>query len=295
MSMLRIKASIFQFVANAFVNTKGGGEVIYQNIDGENGPIRVLKYLPTNSKQSKYPVHVHLHGGGFVVGIADMDNAWCRRIAEETGSVVLSIDYAKAPQHPFPAALHNIRDVVLSISKDADLDESRLTIGGLSAGGNLALAWTVYCLQNNLTVPVLLLPVYPPTDISLNYNDKLNAVSEEARAKSLPAWIVDLFDASYTDNRADMLVSPGRAPDTLLAKFPKTIVLTAELDCLHIEADLLANRLSENGVEVIHHIYPGAVHGYANKNANPGTADAIAKEETLRLVIQEIKKVNNQS
>lgn len=292
MSMLRIKASIFQFVANAFVDTKGGGDIIYENVDGAKGPIRVLKYLPTSSKQGKYPVHVHLHGGGFVVGIADMDNAWCRRIADETGSVVLSIDYAKAPQHPFPAALHNIRDVILSISNDGNLDESRLTIGGLSAGGNLSLAWTIYCLQNNLALPVLLLPVYPPTDISLDYNEKLKAVSVEAKAKSIPAWIVDLFDTSYTNDRTDTLVSPGRASDALICKFPKTIMLTAELDCLHIEADTMANRLSENGVEVIHHVYPGAAHGYANSNAKPGTPDSSAKEETLRLVVQEIKKVN---
>jgi acetyl esterase/lipase len=231
-SMLRIKATVFQFLASTFVDTKGGGDVIYQNVDGENGPIRVLKYMPSNSKQDRYPVHIHLHGGGFVIGKADMDNALCRRLADETESAVISIDYAKAPQHPFPAALHDIRDVILSLANDPELDVSSLTIGGLSAGGNLSIAWVVYCLQNNLTPPVLLLPIYPPTDLSIPYNEKLNRVSEKARAKSLSHWMVDLFDKSYTDDRENILVSPGRAPATLLAKFPKTLSTLKQMSLL---------------------------------------------------------------
>ncbi|KAJ2958716.1 hypothetical protein NQZ79_g5740 [Umbelopsis isabellina] len=223
-----------------------------------------------------------------------MDNAWCRRTADETGSVVISIDYAKAPQHPFPAALHDIRDVILSLSKDPTLDVSRLTIGGLSAGGNLSLAWAVYCLQNNLTLPVLLVPIYPATDLTIPYSDKMNRVPEKTKAKSLSFWMVDMFLQSYTSDYENMLASPARAPADILAKFPKTIILTAELDSLHVEADDFAKQLSENGVEVIHHLYPDAVHGYANfhYDTKADTPDARAKEESFTLMVQEIKKVN---
>lgn len=301
LQMLRIKTTVFQYLAKTFVDKSGGGDIIYEKVDGENGPIRVLKYMPSNSKQEKYPVHVHIHGGGWVIGVADMDNAWCRRTADETGSVVISIDYAKAPQYPFPAALHDVRDVILSLSEDPTLDVSRLTIGGLSAGGNLSIAWTVYCLQNNLVLPVLLIPIYPATDLTIPYSEKMKRVPEETRAKSLSFWMADMFSKSYTtseEEKANPLASPVRAPANLLAKFPKTIILTAELDCLHVEADDFAKQLSDNGVDVIHHLYPGAIHGYANyryDTSKADTPDAKAKEESFTLMVQEIKKATGSS
>ncbi|KAJ2958866.1 hypothetical protein NQZ79_g5620 [Umbelopsis isabellina] len=123
------------------------------------------------------------------MGVAEMDNHWCRKVADEAESAVISINYAKAPEHPFPAALHQIRDVVLSLSSDPDLDVSRLTIGGFSSGGNLAISYVLYCLQNQLALPVLCLPIYPATDLSVPYSKKLDAVSEKAKKKVAPSMV----------------------------------------------------------------------------------------------------------
>ncbi|KAG2171350.1 hypothetical protein INT43_002972 [Umbelopsis isabellina] len=287
--MLSIKVKLLRLFVRPFLNTKGGGDIKYLEVAGENGPIRVLKYLPT--KPGKHHVHVNLHGGGWTMGLADMDNHWCRKVADETDSAVISIDYAKAPEHPFPAALHQIRDVVLSLSSDPDLDVSQLTIGGFSSGGNLAISYVLYCLQNQLAFPVLCLPVYSVTDLSIPYIEKLNAVSEKAKVKSVPTWLMDIFLQSYTTDYKNMLVSPSLAPAELLAKFPRSVILNGDLDSLHIEADNFAQLLAKNGVAVIHRLYEGAVHGFIQDN-NQDHYNEKAKEDAFQLMIKEIKQAH---
>lgn len=288
--MLSLKVKLLRLCVRPFLNTKGGGDIQYLEVAGENGPIRVLKYLPT--KPGKHPVHVNLHGGGWTMGIAEMDNHWCRKVADETESAVISIDYAKAPEHPFPAALHQIRDVVLSLSTDPNLDLSRLTIGGYSSGGNLAISYVLYCLQNQLALPVLCLPVYSVTDLSIPYTEKLNAISEKAKAKSIPVWLMDTFLNSYTTDYKNMLVSPSLAPAELLAQFPRTVILNGALDALHIEADNLAQLLSDNGVAVTHRLYEGAVHGFAQEENSQDEHNQKAKDDAFELMIHEIKQAH---
>lgn len=288
--MLSIKAKIFRLISRPFLYTKDGGDVKYLSIPGENGPIRVLKYLPPN--QGKHPVHINLHGGGYTLGVADWDNFWCRRVADETGAVVFNIDYAKAPEYPFPAALHEVRDVIASLSDDPDLDLSKLSIGGFSAGGGLSCAYILYCMQHDLPIPKLCLPTYGYLNASTPFSEALAASSEEVRAKAVPTMLMDLFRQSYTTDYDNYLVSPLFAPDDMLAKFPRTVVLTGEWDALHIDADKFADRLKKNGVDVVHHVYEGATHGWTHIREGEQHYNAKAKEESLELMIQEIKRLH---
>ncbi|KAG2178970.1 hypothetical protein INT43_001817 [Umbelopsis isabellina] len=289
--MLSIKAKVLRLITRPFLYTKEGGDVQYLNIQGETRSIRVLKYLPPN--QGKHPVHINLHGGGYTLGVADWDNFWCRRVADETSAVVFNIDYAKAPEYPFPAAIHDVRDVIASLSGDPDLDLSKLSIGGFSAGGGLACAYILYCMQNDLPIPKLCLPTYGYLDASTPYSEILAAVPEEVRAKSLPTFLMDLFRQSYTTDYDNYLVSPVFAPDDMLAKFPRTVVLTGELDSLHVDADKFADRLRENGVDVVHHVYEGAAHGWTHHREGEQNYNGKAKEESLALMIHEIKRLHD--
>ncbi|CAM0141001.1 hypothetical protein VKS41_007717 [Umbelopsis sp. WA50703] len=291
--MLTIKAKLLRFVSRQFLYTKDGGDVKTLQVQGENGPIRVLKYLPP--KPGKHPVHVNLHGGGYVVGVADWDNFWCRRVADETGAVVFNIDYAKAPENPFPAALYQVRDLIASLSEDPDLDLSRLSIGGFSAGGGLACAYILYCIQNNLPVPQLCLPTYVYINASTPYSEALAAVPEETRQKAVPAFAMDIFRQSYTTDYDNILVSPLFAPDELLAKFPRTVILNAEWDALHLDGDKFADRLRENGVDVVHHLYEGVTHGWTHIREGEQYYNGKVREESFDLMIQEIKKFHETS
>ena len=93
---------------------------------------------------SRRPLHIDVHGGGFIGGLPESDTPICTLVAEATGAVVISITYRFAPRYPFPAAHDDIEDALLWLSRNAEeefgVDTELITVSGFSAGGNLALA-----------------------------------------------------------------------------------------------------------------------------------------------------------
>jgi acetyl esterase/lipase len=90
------------------------------------------------------PLHLSIHGGAFLGGLPEMDTPFCWKLAEETGAVVVSATYRYAPEYPFPAAIDDIDAMVRYLQEHAEekygADPKLMTVGGFSAGGNLALA-----------------------------------------------------------------------------------------------------------------------------------------------------------
>lgn len=121
---------------------------------------KVDLYLPSNYDNSQAaPVMINMHGyvcdslsdflpthhlfrrSGFVVPMLGTDRRYCSIIAARTGSIVFDIDYRKAPEHPFPAALQDLEDVIAYIGTHPSLyDISNLFLSGFSAGGMIVLA-----------------------------------------------------------------------------------------------------------------------------------------------------------
>ena len=98
-------------------------------------PIRIYKpeSLPPNA-----PGLVWIHGGGMVLGSAEMDDAGSAAIAEQHQCVVISVDYRLAPENPYPAPLHDCYAALKWFAKNANslgVSSDRIAIGGASAGG----------------------------------------------------------------------------------------------------------------------------------------------------------------
>src|SRR5262245_3752331 len=105
--------------------------------------LRVRIYRPT--VQPHLPAHIYLHGGGWKLGSIDerVVDATCRQRCVEAHCAVLSVDYRLAPEHPFPVALDDCYAVLgwAHLNADVlDLDADNVSVGGSSAGGNLAAA-----------------------------------------------------------------------------------------------------------------------------------------------------------
>jgi acetyl esterase len=97
-------------------------------------PARVVVYRPTTEDPAP-PVHVNFHGGGFILPVTETDDAFCRAVAALAGVVVVNVDYAVAPQYPFPAPPRQSYDVVRWIAENGaehGWDGTRLTVGGQS-------------------------------------------------------------------------------------------------------------------------------------------------------------------
>jgi acetyl esterase len=193
---------------------------------------------------------VHLHGGGFVFHDVDVHDAGARRLANRTGMRVLSVDYRRPPEHPFPAAPD---DVSTAVTWLAEHHLGPFFVHGDSAGGNLAL---VAALRHpgRFAAVVLVYPFLDPTASFDSYRTAADGFDPREAA-----WYWRQYAASPAD-----LTDPDLAPllSARLATLPPTLVVTAEHDPLRDEGEELAARLAAAGVEVTATRYLGQVHGF---------------------------------
>src|SRR4051794_18180906 len=175
------------------------------------GGSRARCYVPV-SEPDGLPVLVYFHGGGWVIGDLDLNDATCRRIANLGEWIVVSVDYRLAPEHRYPAALDDCwRSTVWVHEHAAALGgtPSLVFVGGSSAGGNLAAA--VALRARNRGVPSLAaqLLLYPVLD------DRMDTPSYEEFATGFllerhqMAWYWQQYvpDESH---RSDPLAVPAR-------------------------------------------------------------------------------------
>jgi acetyl esterase/lipase len=109
-----------------------------RRIKGRAGNEITLRVLPP--KGAPRGVYLHIHGGGWVLGGADMQDPMLERIADATGQAVVSVEYRLAPEHPYPAGPDDCEAAALWLAREAkaEFGTDRLTIGGESAGGHLS-------------------------------------------------------------------------------------------------------------------------------------------------------------
>ena len=222
-----------------------------------HGVVRCRLYAPPATERP--PVHVHLHGGAFIMRHPAMDDFFARFVVAETRIAVLAVDYATAPQVRYPVAHEQVHDVVAHVEahgSDFGVDGDRLSIGGFSAGGNLAASACLQARDRGTFAARFQLLGVPSLDVAETYADK-----EPRGAPMLGPGILDLVRSTYfkdAERRAEPYASPLRAPD--LTGLPPTMVVTAERDLLRREGDRYADRLAEAGVPVQHRVVPARDH-----------------------------------
>ena len=104
-------------------------------------PARVYTPLKLRETEGLAPCLVFFHGGGWVIGNLDSHDVACRKLADEGQLIVIAVDYRLAPEHKFPAAVDDAIAAARWIADNArqlGIDALRLSVGGDSAGGNLA-------------------------------------------------------------------------------------------------------------------------------------------------------------
>jgi acetyl esterase len=258
-------------------NLSGGypsGTYQEQYVPTSAGSTRLMIYVPRAGDAENLPVYINLHGGGFVLGFAEVDDPYCRRIAEEAGCIVVNVDYVLAPECPFPSAVMECYDVAQFIASTPGwmrIDPARIAIGGHSAGGNLAAA--VCLLARERGRPKLVLQIIDCAVLDL-------ATSPKAKQKdpSQPTDLADLgelYNAWYLPSAADAhnpLASPLLAPD--LAGLPPALVITAEGDLLREEGEAYAGRLRTAHVDVLSKTYPSCGHGFTHSGPKEAAEDA---------------------
>ncbi|MFJ2032145.1 alpha/beta hydrolase [Streptosporangium sp. NPDC087985] len=221
----------------------------------EGVPVRI--YRPTENDHP-LPAIVYFHGGGWVLGSVDRNDALGRDLAVRNGAVVLSVDYRLAPDHPFPAAADDAWTVVKDVfarPEDYLADPARIAVCGDSAGGNVAAvaAWRARDAGLRLAHQVL---VYPVTDVAMDTPSYRDYATGFGLGADEMAWFVE----QYGGDPADPRLAPVRLADK--AGLAPATVITAEYDPLRDEGEAYAAQLTAAGVPVELRRYEGAVHGF---------------------------------
>lgn len=204
---------------------------------------------------SATPGLLWMHGGGFVMGDASLDDRTCRLFADRLGITVASVDYRLAPEHPHPAALHDCYSGLRWLAARPDVDAERLAVGGASAGAGLAAALALHVRDDDSLRLVHQLLVYPMLDDRPGESKESERfVRMWNRASSRFAWSCYLGDADPE------VVVPARRAD--LTGLPQAWVGVGTLDLLYDEDVDYAHRLRAAGVacELVEVV--GAFHGF---------------------------------
>lgn len=251
--------------------TKTAGKEVW--LETASGKVKTLWY--GFEKRDPAPLYLDMHGGGFVLGSAAQDEAMNLAIAQNAGVKVVSIEYYKAPEYPYPVALDQVLEIVGHLRNQA-LDygvfADRMAIGGHSAGGNLAAA---ACLRSKAEGrPQFLCQIldYPPMDLATSPYDKPQIEG------GVPLHRAAIFDASYVkpENARDKYVSPVYASPEDLKSLPPALVILPGKDSLHDEGLRYADMLKAAGVSVEVREYPNSGHGFT-KWPSVDTSDAVEK------------------
>lgn len=213
-----------------------------------DGKIPVRIYTPHGS--GMHPVLVYFHGGGWVLGSLETHDGVCRSLSHRAGCVVASVDYRRAPEHKFPAALEDCSAAVTWCAEHAAEirgDGTRLAIAGDSAGGNLAAALALAIRDKGGPRLALQVLIYPVT----NYEFNTASYHEYATGYGLTRDSMWYFWRSYLPTPTEggyPYASPLLAKD--LGGLPPALVLTAQYDVLRDEGEAYAARLAQSGVPV---------------------------------------------
>ena len=224
----------------------------------------VRVYSPKAQNDAPRPAILEIHGGGFILGNIAMMDPWCQMIAASVDAVVVSVEYRLAPEHPFPAGVHDCYAALAWMADHAaelEIDPTRIAIAGQSAGGGIAAGTALFARDEGGPSVCFQLLEIPEID------DRLDTPSMMA-FQDTPFWNRPNAVASWQhylgpkhQGEPSIYAAPARAED--LKGLPPAYVSTMEFDPLRDEGLRYAMRMLEAGVSVELHNYAGTFHGSA--------------------------------
>lgn len=243
-------------------------------------PIRL--FIPKENRKDK-KVMIFYHGGGWVTGDIDTYTPVCATLAEATGHTIVSVDYALAPENPYPIGLQDCYTAAKEIFQNIGLlgaAPEDITLIGDSAGGNLAAVVSLMARDKGEFKPKRQILIYPATYHDHSIHSPFRSVQENGEDFILTAERIEDYMDLYVPDKAARktpYVAPLIADD--LSAQPKTLIITSEYDPLRDEGEAYGKRLRSFGNEVRIFQMKEALHGYMN---NPLSSDIV--EHTIEII-----------
>ncbi len=220
-------------------------------------------YRPLGSQaETRLPVLVYFHGGGWTMGDLDTHDVLCRELANGAGCSVVSVDYRLGPEHRFPAAVDDCIAATRWVHEHAGelgVDPQRLAVGGDSAGGNLAAVVAIAARDEGSPPICFQLLIYPATDMRRTHDSHQVNGQGYLLTKDTLAYFHDHYIDDPVHDQ-DWRASPLLHAD--LRRLPPALVLTAGYDPLRDEGLAYSQRLTEAGNRATHVCFERQIHGF---------------------------------
>lgn len=245
------------------------GKIEERSIPGPAGNIPVRIYRPESA--GTHPLIMLFHGGGWVVGDLDTEDATCRGLCRRVGAVVISVDYRLAPETAYPGAVDDcFAATVWAIghAEELGIDASRVATSGTSAGGNLSGAVAMMARDRGGPAIAHQLLFCPVIDADFDRSSYIRNATDYGLTRDGMIWFWDHYTGSG-DDRYEPYASLIRAED--LSGLPDTTIIAAEFDPLVDEAVAYGDALKAAGVKTRCTVYDGMTHGF---NGYVGVVDA---------------------
>jgi acetyl esterase len=252
-------------------------------IPGPTADLPVRIYRPTNNPAA--PAIVYFHGGGWVLNFLDIYDASLTTLANRTGATIISVNYQKAPEHPFPIPFDDCYatlEWVLANSEVLRINRHSVAVAGDSAGGNLASAVALKARDQKIELAYQLL-IYPCNDRNFETPSYIKNATGYGLSRQAMQWFWDQYLQGDSHDQNPYAI-PARAVS--FKNVAPAIIISAEYDPLLSDSEQYVELLKASGVDVRYREFKGMIHGFfTNLAVTPAAMDAIA------FVAGEIKEI----
>lgn len=225
---------------------------------GPHGDIALRLYDARETREAG-PAFVFFHGGGFVIGDLDTHEPFCTEAARILDMPVIAVDYRMAPEHVWPASPDDCEAAARWVATSpAELGRkvTALTMGGDSAGGNLAIVTAMALRDTPAAVPVIAqLPIYPATDMGTEHPSFIEFADGYLLTRDGMEWFGMHYAADLTHHRASPALFDQHG-------MPPAVVVTASLDPIRDQGRLYAQTLARAGIDHEFMEMKGTIHGF---------------------------------
>ena len=248
-------------------------EVTNRFIPGPTADLPIRIYRPSDKKN--LPAIVFFHGGGWVLNFLDIYDAALHRLANQSGAVIVSVNYQKAPDHPFPTPFDDCFATLQWVKTHANeigVAPGQIGVAGDSAGGNLAAAVALKARDLNIDLSFQLL-VYPCTESNFDTPSYRDFANDYGLTTQAMQWFWQQYLAG-DEFELNAYAQPARANS--FEDLAPALIITAQYDPLLSDSITYAEKLASAGVSPTYKEYPGMIHGFfANVAATPASRAAI--------------------
>lgn len=242
----------------------------------KNGAVTAYYFEPRHDKNDVMgviPLMVFFHGGGWMIGNMDLYNILCARLASETQSIILSVDYRLAPKHKFPTAVEDCYAALEWAAQGArywKADPDRIFLAGDSAGGNLATV--VSRLARNRKGPHVAgqILIYPVTDCRMRTDSYTLYEDSPTLTRKEMAFYIQNYQKEPKD-----ILNPDFSPllSNDLSRLPQALIIGAEYDPLKDDGMLYAQALEAADTPARYLEVKHGVHGFINYPSATGSLE----------------------